>query len=213
VPEIVSRVPFRPESIGTERTSPEQARFRLFDAVSALLKSLAGHEPMVLVFDDLHDTDSAALQMPHFFARSLREAPILLIGTHREAEVERSSRLRTAIAELARESYQLPLSGLNLAETAALVYDRGGIAAEERFLATLHDTTGGNPLFLNGVVQLLSAGGKLEHQERLTAADLKLPVSVRGAIRSRLDQMSQGTSAVLSVAATFDLLPFHSCAG
>ena len=76
--------------LGSEPIDPEPARFRLFDAVATLLKSVAQREPLVIVIDDLHDADLATLQMVRFFARGLKDSPILLIGTHRELEVERS---------------------------------------------------------------------------------------------------------------------------
>jgi tetratricopeptide (TPR) repeat protein len=202
VPEIVRPIPPHGERVHAEHTDPEQARFRLFDAVARLFKCLAGQDPVLVVIDDLHDADAAALQMLRFMARALTAAPVVLIGTHREAEVERSPELRSAVAELAREAVQLPLRGLNPADAAAFVLARAGIAPATRFLATVHSATDGNPLFLGGVLQTLSAEGKLEHQERLTAADLTLPANVRGAIHTRLAGMSTQTEAILSAAAT-----------
>ena len=125
---------------------------------------------------------------------------MLLVGTHREAEVERSRKLRAQIAELARESDKLRVGGLIHADTAELVRIRTGLAPTEQFVPTLHETTNGNPLFLGGVVQMLVIAGKLEHRERLTAADLKLPPNVRGAIRARLAGISTQTKALVSVA-------------
>lgn len=107
VPEIIRHAPSHDERAGSERASPEQARFRLFDAVGALFRNLASREPMVVAIDDLHDADAGALQMLRFLARALKDAPILLIGTHREAEVERSPELRSAMADLAHEGAQL----------------------------------------------------------------------------------------------------------
>ncbi|MGH7779055.1 MAG: ATP-binding protein, partial [Candidatus Binataceae bacterium] len=201
VPEIIPALSAPQERTGSYRADPEQARFRLFDAVARLLKTLATSQPLLLVIDDLHDADTAVLRMLTFVARALKDTPILLVGTHREAEVERSPEFRSQIAELARESDQLRIGGLSLAESAELVGSRTGIAPREQFIAALHDTTEGNPLFLGGVVEMLASEGKLAHQERLTAADLKLPATVRGAIGSRLSNLSQDASAALRVAA------------
>src|SRR5262249_27305758 len=196
VPELVRRAALEQGTVA-ERGEPEPARFRLFDAVARLMKGLAGREPMVLVIDDLHDAGAATLQMLSFLARALKDAPVLLIGTHREAEVERSPELRSAIAELARQGDQIPLSGLNRSETEDLLSARTGISPDVQFLATLHDTTGGNPLFLNGVLRVLAREGKLERQEQLTAADLKLPTNLRGAIKARLDTLSSQTTTII----------------
>ena len=213
VPELVRPAPIQGERAGLQRIDPEQARFRLFDAVATLLRSVAQREPLVIVIDDLHDANLATLQMVRFLARALRDSPILLIGTHREAEVERSPELRSVFADLGRESDQLPLRGLSLADAAGLVRDRTGVVPDDRFLATLHKTTGGNPLFLGGVVQTLMAEGKLEQQGNLAAQDLKLPGSVRSAIARQLSALSERTNSLLAVAsalgAEFELAPLE----
>ena len=217
VPEIV-----RPPSVHGERTSsgridPEQARFRLFDAVATLFRSVAQREPLIIVIDDLHDADLASLQMVCFLARALKDSPVMLLATHREAEVERSPELRALFAELVRESDQLPLRGLSLLDAAGLVRDRGGVVPDDRFLATLHQMTGGNPLFLGGVVQMLVAEGKLEQQRDLRAADLKLPLNVRSAIAHQLSGLSERTNWLLAAASAlgveFELAPLERVAG
>jgi predicted ATPase len=127
VPEIIRPVPAHGGQTAPERIDPETARFRLYDAVATLLKSLAHREPRMLVIEDLHDADHASLQMLRFLIRALKESPVLLIGTHREAEVERSPELRAIFAELARDSFQCSLRGLSLDDAALLVRDRTGV--------------------------------------------------------------------------------------
>ncbi|MGH7779026.1 MAG: ATP-binding protein, partial [Candidatus Binataceae bacterium] len=214
VPEIMPRVPSHEERTAADRIDSEQARFRLFDAVARLLKSLAASQPLLLVIDDLHDADIAALQMLTFVARALKDTPVLLVGTHRE---ERSSEFRSQMAELAREGHQLRIGGLSLADIAELVSIRTGIGPTEQLIAALHETTEGNPLFLGGVVQMLASEGNLEHQERLTAADLKLPPTVRAAIGSRLSNLSQDANTALRVAAVigieFEMAPLQLVVG
>jgi predicted ATPase len=211
VPEIVRPLPGHGERVQSERLDPETARFQLFDAVATLLKSLARHEPLVLVIDDLHDADVAALQMLRFLNRALKESPVLVVGTHREAEVERSPELRTLFTELARDGMQLPLGGLSSDEVASLLRDRTGVVFGAQSLATLHQTTAGNPLFLHGVMQMLIAEGKLEHPENVTAAQLKIPPNVRGAIQRQLSGLSERTNSMLAVASglgiDFELAP------
>ena len=215
-PEIVRPAPIHGERAGLQRLDPERARFRLFDAVATLVKSVAQREPLIIVIDDLHDADLAALQMVCFLAHALKDSPVMLLATHREAEVEHSPELRGLFAELARESDQLPLRGLSLDDAAGLVRDRTGVVPDDRFLTTLHQTTGGNPLFLGGVVQMLMTEGKLEHSERLTAADLKLPVNVRNAIARQLSGLSERTNSLLVVASAlgveFELAPVERVA-
>ena len=128
--------------MGSEPIHPEPARFRLFDAVANVLKSVAQREPLVIVIDDLHDADLATLQMVRFFAHAFKDSPILLIRTHRELEAERSpDSYRDCRA--ARESSLLPLRGLSLADATDLVRSLICTAPDERFLTMLHQTTEG----------------------------------------------------------------------
>jgi tetratricopeptide (TPR) repeat protein len=212
VPEIIRPAPARERAV-LGRLDPEQARFRLFDAVATLLRNVAQREAVAIIIDDLHDADLSALQMVLFLARALKDSPVVLLGTYREAEVERLPELQGLFAQLVRESIQLPLRGLSLSDAADLVRDRTGISPDERFLAMLLQTTQGNPLFLGGVVQMLADDGKLEHQEQITSAELKLPSTVQNLIRRSLGVLSDGTNSLLTVASAlgieFELAPLE----
>ena len=66
VPELVPKA----ARAGT-RLEPEQARFRLMDAVSSLVLAAATPEPLVLVLEDLHAADSDSLALLEFASRQL----------------------------------------------------------------------------------------------------------------------------------------------
>ena len=55
----------------------EGARFRLFDSMTAFLKSVAAARPLVLVLDDLHAADEPSLLLLQFVARELGESRLL----------------------------------------------------------------------------------------------------------------------------------------
>ena len=76
LPELSSEAP-EPEA----RVDAEQARFRLFDAVATLLREAAREHPIVIVLDDLHEADTASLEMLQFTARVLHDANVLIVGT------------------------------------------------------------------------------------------------------------------------------------
>ena len=48
----------------------EGARFRLFDSMTAFLKSAAAARPLVLVLDDLHAADEPSLLLLHSWLAS-----------------------------------------------------------------------------------------------------------------------------------------------
>src|SRR3954468_20299921 len=76
-----TRADLRP-LVETGATTPEVGdRFRLFDAVLALLSDCAERQPLVLVLDDLHRAGRASVLLLDFVAPALRDRAVLLIGT------------------------------------------------------------------------------------------------------------------------------------
>jgi tetratricopeptide (TPR) repeat protein len=178
----------------------EQARFRLFDAVATLLRESAREQPVVIVLDDLHEADTASLEMLQFTARVLHDANVLIIGTYREAEMRRSTARSPLMDEIVRDALLLPVAGLTEREVGDLVAGRAARAPDIGIVAELHRATAGNPLFVDGVLRVLAAEGRLGGV-RIDLAGFKLPDSVRGAIRRRLGLLSPDTNAVLTTAA------------
>ena len=91
----------------------EQARFNLFDSTATLLRNAAAERPLALILDDLHAADESSLLLLQFLAADLRTAPLLVLGTYRDAEVRRSPARLQILAALVREAQRLPLAGLS----------------------------------------------------------------------------------------------------
>jgi len=177
----------RPPASGSEF---EQERFRLFSSVAASLKEAARIRSLALVLDDLHDADQSSLLMLQFVARELRDARVAIVGTFREVEVERSKTLSSLMARIAREGTHLPLRGLAEPDIADFVAIRLGSPPAPKLVTMLHQATGGNPLFLDGVVRMLMAQNKLGNTNEIAASELCLPAGVRIAIRRQIDSLA-----------------------
>lgn len=188
-----------PSSGAAEASDPE-ARFKLFDSVTTLLRSCARALPLVLLIDDLHAADQSSLQMLSFVARGLVDSRLTLLGTYRDTEVRRSPDLSKHIAELHREGWTLPLAGLSPAELEEFVESRAGRKADPRLIKRLHTATDGNPLFVDGVVRLMLAEGELG-SERTAGETFRIPDGVRGSIRRQLDSLPERTNSILEIAA------------
>ena len=202
VPTEVARLVEISGPVAVAETAPapatETARFRLFDSMCGFLADAAADRPLVLLLDDLHWADRPSLLMLQFLARGLADAPVLIAGTYREAEVRGDEERREVVGSILRLARHLPVRGLDVAEAAELI--RGhGVAASERIIDRLHETTGGNPFFLDEVVRLLVVENRFADVEQ---GRVPLPHGVREVVRERLRRLDPATVEVLQVAAT-----------
>ncbi len=168
------------------------ARFALFDATAACLSDAARVRPLLLVLDDLHAADRPSLLLLQFLARTLRDVPLLLVGTYREAQACHDDTARV-LADVAREGEALGLAGLGLDDIRRFVAARTGTQPAASIVTALGEATGGNPFFLDEMVRLLGASGD---GDRLPHA----PERVRDAIRRRLEPLPAPARDALAVA-------------
>jgi eukaryotic-like serine/threonine-protein kinase len=179
--------------------NPEQARFRLSESIAMVLKALAGVRPLMLLVEDLHDADQPSLLMLRFVVRQLKTASVLVIGSYRDVEVQHSPLLSGLVGDLVRESTSLRLPGLGREDAAQMIEARAGARPEPGLVADIYQATGGNPLFIDGLVRVLAAEGTLT-TNRLDLATFRVPDGVREAIRRWLALLPD--HSILVVAAT-----------
>lgn len=114
---------------------------------------------VILVFDDLQWTDPSTAECVAFLAGRREPARLLLIGTYRTAEVPRSHPISRVTGELIahRQASSIALDNLGLDAVVAYLSKRFPL---HRFpvdlAATLHRSTGGNPLFVTTLVDELA---------------------------------------------------------
>jgi len=204
---IAQAIPEVAEKLGDIEPPPElepaQARFRLFDSLTAFLKNAARERPLVLVLDDLNRADRSSLLLLQFLARELRDSRILIVGTYRDTELARDPALARVLGEIVREdpSRSLQLDGLERSEVASFLEQATGRPAPQSLVTSLWEQTGGNPFFLRQVVHLLEDEGRLEQPDEESSWEVPLSQGVREAIRRHLDVLSDACRAALSVAA------------
>lgn len=187
------------EAPAPDPAESDAARFQLFDAVTSLLRAAAGDGPLVIILDDLHGADHPSLLLLGFLAMQLRDSPILVIGTYREAEVRLDGQLASTLSDIIRHGQRLPLRGLRERDVAAVVERVAGTRPAERVVRAIHDATEGNPFFIDEVVRLLSAEGRLDDASKVV--NVRIPDGVRETIRHRLDPLPDSTRILLLTAA------------
>src|ERR1700730_14385857 len=213
VADLVPEVLQSPGSVARPQRAvsndPEQERFGFFDSAARLLKRLSSLQPLVIFIDDLQAADVPSMQMLTFVARELKGARLLLVGTYRDNEIRNSPPVSRLFANLVREGSQLPLRGLNRTEIEVYLNQRAAFQIGPDLIDALTQVTGGNPLFLDGMVRTLEAEHGEEHDRAVWPTDFTIPHGVHEAIRTRLNSLSADANSGLRIVAVigkeFDL--------
>ena len=127
--------------------SPEEERFRLFQAVARFLRNASAAQALCIVLEDLQDADKGTMELLVHLARNLAGARILLVGTYRDVEVDRTHPLSAALAELRRvESFQrIPLRGLSPDEVQRMLSNIAGQEVQYVLAEAVYRQTEGQP--------------------------------------------------------------------
>lgn len=192
LPELGERFPQRSAAPSAD---PVQGRFRLFDAVSTLLRRAADEAPLAIVLDDLHAADVPSLELLRFLARGARRAPLAIVGTYRDAEARMSESTGPVLAKIERDARVMRLARLGRDDVGVLVERATGGAANDALVTRLAGATEGNPLFVVEALRLLrtqGAGGD--------ARSIALTGGVREVIRERLAVLPDDVRAVVEAA-------------
>jgi class 3 adenylate cyclase/tetratricopeptide (TPR) repeat protein len=204
VPELRRRLPDLAVPADGEL---EGERWRLFEAVDALLAGASRGSPLVILLDDLHWADAPSLALLRHLARSPRPAALLVLVTYRETDLVRTHPLAEALADLRREPHvaRVLLRGLDHADLGALVAARAQHDAPEAFVRALHAETEGNPFFAHEVIRHLVESGALRREgDRWIGtrplAELGIPEGVRDVIGRRLSRLSETANEALRAA-------------
>jgi ATP/maltotriose-dependent transcriptional regulator MalT len=191
-----------------EATSPEQQAVRgLLEAVGAAVAEMAERDPLVILLEDLHWSDTATLDALGFIADLVPRQRVLVLGTYRTDDVPRSHPIRQLRSSLQRKRqlYEVSLDPLDQAQTAQLMQARLGARPSERLAALVFDRTEGLPFFVEEMVSALVESGSLRPGpagvELDGEAGLPLPENVRDAVLQRVDRLSPDLRLALMLAA------------
>ncbi|MFQ5984604.1 MAG: adenylate/guanylate cyclase domain-containing protein [Alphaproteobacteria bacterium] len=179
--------------------APQQRRRRTLDAVKALFLKESEIQPLIVVFEDLHWTDSETRVLLDSLVESLPTSRILLLVNYRP-EFKHGWGGRTWYTQLRID----PLPAQSAEEIlAALLGDGQGLAALKRLLL---ERAEGNPLFLEeSVRRLVEVGTLVGERGAYTLSreigEIEVPASVQAIIAARIDRLGPREKGLLQTAA------------
>ncbi len=197
-----------------------QERQRLFDAVTTAMLILAQSDGLVLFLDDLHAAGESSLQLLHYLARRINQAPLLILCTLRAEEAPRGSPVARLCAELlshrlGQRLELLPLKGSEVSRLCSALLGGGSLAPD--LSEAIFYLTEGNPFFVQEIVLALRETGKIEQANNCwcftsglvefgrrldpSGSGFAIPASIRETIGLRLERLSPEAYRLAGLAA------------
>ncbi|MHB8463315.1 MAG: ATP-binding protein [Acidimicrobiales bacterium] len=211
VPDIGQHVSSLPPPVASDPGSEEH---RLMEATASWLIDAANASVrgLVLVVDDLHWATKPTLRLLYHVVRTAIDsgAPLLVVATYRDTDIDRTHPLAAAMADLRRLSGvdRMPIENLTSAEVEAFIAAAAGHELDEGTLhlaVAVYAETEGNPFFVGEVLRhLVETGGVRRHGDRWVVADpdhVSVPEGVRDVVGRRLNRLSTCANETLSVGA------------
>ena len=174
---------------------PQAAQNRLLVVISNSFRRLA--QPMLLLLEDLQWAGSNSLAVLNHLTMTVRELPILIMGTYRDDD-------HPELPEELPAMHHLKLDRLTEAETAELSTSMLKLGQKQQQLVhLLQRETEGNPFFLVEIVRALAEeAGELRSIETMTLPENIITGGLQNLVQRRLDRVPQQYRPLLQLAAT-----------
>jgi class 3 adenylate cyclase/predicted ATPase len=165
---------------------PQVKRQRTLDAIRRIVQRESLNQPLVVIFEDLHWIDEQTQALLDLLAESIANARMLLLVNYRPEYRH----------EWTNKSYysQLRLNPLGGVDGAEMLSSLLGESVELDPLKRLViERTGGNPFFIEEIVQGLFDEGALVRNGVVKVtrplSQLRLPTTVQGILAARIDRL------------------------
>jgi len=194
-------------TLSNQDNDAKQEKRRLFQAIAQTITGFAQSQPLLVVIEDLHWSDSTSLEFLLLLARRISSQPILLILTYRSEET--TPELTHFLAELDRERLgtEFELKHMSPMEVDAMlraILDLKTPVSKE-FLETIFPLTEGNPFFIEEILKALIVNGDIFYADgtwdRKGINQLRVPRTIQDAVQRRTQQLDEHTLQALTLAA------------
>ncbi|MEK6255699.1 MAG: AAA family ATPase, partial [Chloroflexota bacterium] len=204
VPDLQPRFP---DISPNPKLEAKQEQQRIFENITGFFRLLSTMQPLLLVVEDVHWSDSGTLLLLLHLARNIKEDAIMLMANYREVELDEDHPFHQVLLDINREhlATRIKLARLTQDQTSELLTSMFDDDATPNFLESIFHETEGNPFFVEEVCKALVESGKLYYEDgewhRPSMDELEVPQSIRIAIQARVRKLPEEYQAVLNLAA------------
>ncbi len=181
------------------RTMPSQMLAELGRALNAI----ATKRPVMLVFEDLHLSDQATVDLIGYLAKRRDPARLMMVGTYRTTAPRRDlAHLAAVVRDLEghRQCVTMRLRGLTETEVANYLDHRISRPLSPALVAQVHERTGGNPLFMTAIVDHLESLGAAGRSWPDDLRDAGVPDNIHAMIEQQIEELSAADQKLLKLA-------------
>lgn len=204
-----SNDPELPPAFAQGYLTPFDSQTALFAGMLEFITTLASTQPVMILLEDMHWSDSASLELLRYLSTHLDTLPVLIVLTYRMDELTRQHPLYRQLPSLVRASngLRLELKRLDARAMAHLVRSRHQLDADEelRLVIYLEQHAQGNPFFAIELIraleeaQVLTQTGYTSHLEQFDY--IVLPPLLTQVIDGRVSRLGDVAREALSFAA------------
>jgi class 3 adenylate cyclase/tetratricopeptide (TPR) repeat protein len=181
-------------------------------------------QPTVLVFDDMHWSDAASIDLLRQLLPLTGEIPLVLLCAMREERNSPAWQIKISVDEEYRHRYsEITLRPLSDAESNELVNRLLAIPdIPDHLRESILEKSDGNPFFIEEVVRTLIDNGAVEAEERTVdgdtrrywvatseAAEFTIPDNLQSLLSARMDRLEDATRNTLQIASVIGRSFYH----
>jgi DNA-binding SARP family transcriptional activator len=187
----------------------DEVQLNLLSAIARLLSDISRAGPVVVVLDDLHESDAFGTDLFQYLASLASQRRWLLIGTFREEGAGPGGELSRLLETSTSESHwvKIELQRLARQECHQLVRTLlpGGVV-EDAVLNRVYTLSLGNPLFTEELVREMQEHGELAPAGRRWRAssdlvEFRVPARVRALVEQLVAPLPENARRVLALSA------------
>ena len=182
-----------------EQVNPETWKSYLQQAIQRIFSALAQKYPTVICLEDLHWADPSSLDLLRFILQEARYPALFLCIFRTPFNLFTTAQL----SALGNSYHEIRLEDLSPSETQDMmesILKTESIPPE--LLRFVQEKIGGNPFYLEELVNSLIDLGTLTHDERgwrlsRTIHDSDVPSTIKGVITARLDLLDEDSKRIV----------------
>ncbi len=209
---------------GGLRLEGETFKRELSETIGEWWRVAFSDHPTVLVFDDMHWSDAASIELLRQLLPLTEEISLVLICAMRSERQAPAWQVKIAADEEFRHRYnEIAIHPLSEAESNELLNRLLAIAElPDRLRANILDKADGNPFFIEEMVRTLIDNGTVIAEDRVVEgetkrfwratseeADFALPDNLQSLLAARVDRLEEATRGTLQMAAVIGRTFYH----